>query len=382
MEEELKWCVYIHRNIINDKAYIGITCQKLTERWGLEGCEYCRGTQPAFGNAIKKYGWNNFEHIIWAEDLTEDEANRLEVLLIALFKTNCCRYKNPTYGYNLTDGGGGVSGHKDSEETRKKKSNASRERWQINGYRDKLVKIHTGRKHKPYSQDAKDKMSEIMKGKFARDQNPMCREVYSPELDMIFYSAIEAFDRYGVSPQGISNCCNDRQQTAGFHPITGEPLHWEFVDKSYIDTNKNNYNHKKGTDWWNCRPVNQYSLDGILIKKWDYIQQAGAECNIDPSGIRKSCAGIYFRAGDFLWRYRDEYDEDYLIAIPPKRKTNGPIIQLDLNDKFIAEYLDVPELVLKTGFDSSSIYKCINDKMKSYHGYKFKLKDNYKAIND
>lgn len=375
--KEKKWCVYIHRNKINNKAYIGITSQTLNGRWGLDGKEYCRGGQPRFKNAIEKYGWDNFEHIIWAEELTEKEANHIEILLIALFKTNCCRYKNPEYGYNLTDGGGGMSGHKDTEETRKKKSEASNRMWAQDGFKEKMVKIHTGSKHKSFSQEARNNISESLKGKFTREKNPMCREVYSPELNEIFYSSIGAYDKYGISPQGISNCCNGNQKTAGIHPETGQLLHWEYIDKSYIDKNKNNYNHKTGTDWWNCRQVNQYSLNGNLIKRWDYILQAGTECNIDPSSIRKCCAGVYNSAGGFLWRYKDEYDEEYLEFTMPKRETNGPIIQTDLNDEFIAEFHDVPELSSITGFDSSSIYKCIKGKMKSYRGYKFKLKEDY-----
>lgn len=380
MEEKNKdqrWCVYIHINKINNKKYVGITSRKPNERWGVDGKEYCRNNQPRFENAINEYGWDNFEHVIFAENLTQEDANNLEILLIALLKTNCCRYKNPEYGYNLTDGGGGISGHRDGEEARKRKSEASKIMWQKDGFRDKMIKIRTGKKRKPYSQEMKNKLSEIMKGKFPREKNPMCREVYSPELDIIFYSAIEAFDKYGVSPQGISNCCNGKQKTAGHHPETGEPLHWEYVDKTYIDINKANYNHKKGTDWWNCRPVNQYALDGSLIKRYNYILQAGEECNIDPSSIRKCCAGQYNQAGGFLWRYKDEYDEEYLDFKIPKRKTNGPIIQLDLKGNFIAEYLDVPELSSITGFDSSSIYKCLKGKMKSYHGYKFILKEDY-----
>lgn len=373
---ERKYCVYMHISPSN-KAYIGITCQKPNERWGLNGSEYCRGTQRRFQKAIEKYGWNNFEHIIWADGLTEEEANHMEILLIALFRTNCRRYQDPEYGYNMTDGGGGMSGHQDSEETKVKKSIASKNMWQVDGFREKMIKIHTGRKHQPCSQEVKDKISESLKGKLAKERNPMCREVYSPELNVVLYSATEAFDRYGISPQGVSNCCNGRQQTAGFHPVTGEPLHWEYVDKSYIEANKNNYSHKTGVDWWNIRPVNQYSLDGILIKRWDYILCAGIECKIDPSSIRKCCAGIYNHAGGFLWRYKDEYDEDYLYFEMPKRKTNGPIVQLDANDMIVAEYSDVPELFASTGFDKSSIYKCLNGKMKSYHGYIFKLKEDY-----
>jgi hypothetical protein len=61
--EDRRWCVYMHTSPSN-KAYIGITCQKPSERWGVNGSAYCRGTQQRFQYAIEKYGWDNFEHVI------------------------------------------------------------------------------------------------------------------------------------------------------------------------------------------------------------------------------------------------------------------------------------------------------------------------------
>lgn len=111
------WCVYIHTNKINNKVYIGITSQIPEKRWGKNG-NYYKKNQSVFYNAIHKYGWNNFEHIIFAEDLTKEEAINMEIKLIALYKSNCKRYKNPEYGYNMTDGGEGNLGLIHSEETK------------------------------------------------------------------------------------------------------------------------------------------------------------------------------------------------------------------------------------------------------------------------
>ena len=91
--------MYIHRNKINNKVYIGQTIygDNPNRRWrngfGYEGCIY-------FYNAIQKYGWDNFEHIVWADGLTENEANQLEELLISLYAT-----RNSKYGYNIKYGG-------------------------------------------------------------------------------------------------------------------------------------------------------------------------------------------------------------------------------------------------------------------------------------
>ena len=45
----------------------------------------------------------------------------MEILLIALYKSNCCKYRNPSYGYNMTDGGDGTVGRVCSEETKQKR---------------------------------------------------------------------------------------------------------------------------------------------------------------------------------------------------------------------------------------------------------------------
>lgn len=101
------YCVYIHRNIINNKSYIGITKHgDNPERRWTSGNGYLtknkdgKYNQARFANAIQKYGWHNFEHIIWANNLHEYEAKKLEAILIALFNTT-----DSNYGYNISPGG-------------------------------------------------------------------------------------------------------------------------------------------------------------------------------------------------------------------------------------------------------------------------------------
>lgn len=53
-----------------------------------------------FYRAINKYGWNCFQHDILFKNLTEDEACKIEIELIAKFNT-----QNPLYGYNIQSGG-------------------------------------------------------------------------------------------------------------------------------------------------------------------------------------------------------------------------------------------------------------------------------------
>ena len=99
----------------NGKRYYGITKQEPKRRW-LSGAGY-RNNQYFF-RAINKYGWDNIEHIVLFDSLTEHEAKELEQYMIQWYNT--ANYK---YGYNQSLGGdGGYSGYKLSEETKRKKS--------------------------------------------------------------------------------------------------------------------------------------------------------------------------------------------------------------------------------------------------------------------
>ena len=60
---EKQYTVYMHVNKINNKKYIGITCQKLNKRWrNGKGYE----NSPHFYMSINKYGWDNFNWIMCA----------------------------------------------------------------------------------------------------------------------------------------------------------------------------------------------------------------------------------------------------------------------------------------------------------------------------
>lgn len=102
--------VYVHTNTANGKKYFGITRQKTTKRWqngsGYHGCTY-------FERAIKKYGWASFLHEIVAENLTADEAKKLERELITANKTYL-----PEYGYNISLGGDGETKYFTEEEAK------------------------------------------------------------------------------------------------------------------------------------------------------------------------------------------------------------------------------------------------------------------------
>lgn len=148
--------VYCHVNKINGKRYVGITKQNPEIRWhsgnGYNNSEY-------FWRAIKKYGWRNFEHKILYENLTKEEAERVEIQLIAEWKTT-----DRAYGYNIANGGNHIGSV--SEETKKKISNRHKGiATELHRTEKTKKKISKGLKGIKRSDETKKKMSDFAKSR-------------------------------------------------------------------------------------------------------------------------------------------------------------------------------------------------------------------------
>ena len=132
--------------------------------------QYKRGKQ-FIDKAIQKYGWKNFTVEIVEECTSLEQLNKREIFWIAAFDS-----KVPN-GYNLTDGGDGISGcsdetraklavastgHKVSEESRRKIGLASKNRRPNEETRAKMSAAH---KHRcPPDEKTRAKMSAAQKG--------------------------------------------------------------------------------------------------------------------------------------------------------------------------------------------------------------------------
>ena len=273
VREKHKWCVYIHSNKTNNKVYIGITNQKPENRWGKNGNKY-NANQPVFYNAIQKYGWDNFEHIIFAENLNEYEAKHMEVLLIALYKSNCRKYKDPEYGYNMTDGGD-INPMQDDH------------RWAGNANPNygnlKLIGENNPMFGISHSDSAKEKV------KLANSKAVIQLDVNGNFINE--YSSIaDASEKCGITRYLISRCCRDLIETAGG---------WVWKYK----TNKHN-KRKSRTP----KPVVQLDLNGIFINSYNSIKDAAITMQICSSNISRCCANTNKRStGGYRWMYLEDY---------------------------------------------------------------------------
>lgn len=132
------WTVYAHTSP-NGKMYVGITKNALEERWR-HGDGYRHNAY--FQRAIRKYGWDAFQHEVIASGITKEEAGHMERLLITKLNLTDKRF-----GYNQTTGGeGALDGHMFSPEVieRMKKSQKGKRKGALNGNSKRVLCVDTG----------------------------------------------------------------------------------------------------------------------------------------------------------------------------------------------------------------------------------------------
>ena len=251
---EKEYCVYMHM-APNGKKYIGITrCKPRNRRWQ-NGHGYV--TQVKFHNAIKKYGWENFKHVILLDDLTEEEASKAEQKYIEQYKTTDNRY-----GYIVTSGG--EAGYHLTEEQKRKISNANK--GSNNGmyghqYTDEekefFASVWRGRKH---SMESRKKMSEYAKAHPEIKSHPGCE-----------------------------------------HPMYGKHHSDESKIKMSESAKKRGYCGNKN------KHVDMLTVDNVYIRTFDSIQEAARFIgkNNGAPNIRSVCLGDRKKAHGFKWRYTD-----------------------------------------------------------------------------
>lgn len=229
------YCIYMHENKINGKKYIGQSCN-VKRRWEGNGVHYasCR----AFYNAILKYGWDNFNHIILEEGLSLENANAKEIEYIKQFNST-----NPQFGYNISEGGKNMPRPFISEYLKKQ--------WQDENYRKQKIESLSGpNSHfygtnksgannpmfgKHHSEEAKKKISEKAKERFRNNpdankgkNNGMSKRVICLTTGEIFETQRAAAQWAQVGYSTMSRWLRGETKTTGYHPETKEPLKWAY----------------------------------------------------------------------------------------------------------------------------------------------------------
>jgi len=267
------YCVYVHINKTNRKIYVGQTVygDNPKRRWK-SGNGY--RTQRYFWRAIQKYGWDGFEHEVVASNLTREEANNFEMLLIKKLDT-----ANPLFGYNITFGGDGVLG---THPTKK----------QINKQKNAMKKYYSDEKYIKKMQDVAPKRAVhqfTLSGKFIST----------------YVSAMEAQRQTGIHNGDISKCAFGKIAHVKDYIF----LFDEDVDNIIERVEKYSKSRKPRKE-----PIVQLSLNGDYIAEWNGAADAGRNLNISYKNINAVCRGKRNKAGEFKWMYLSDYIKLYKNA--------------------------------------------------------------------
>lgn len=346
--EERKYVVYVHINKTNLKVYVGQTGQLLQRRWR-NGRGYLN-CNTYFSNAIKKYGWEGFEHIVLEEGLTKSEADFYEKMYIREYKSY-----DRKYGYNATFGGDGTI---PTEETRKKMRLAHAD--------------FRGKRSPMYGKHIKDFMTPEACERWLTNlraygvahrggKSKSAKKVYCYEKDKIYDSMIEASVDCNISIGNISSCINDGKVSAGFDKETGLYLHWCWAeDKDTFIPPSQERSACLGKYHANVRRIYCFELDEVFYGTGEVQRKYNINtCHLVDClhGKRHSC-GKHPVTGKLLhWCYYDDKD-DFIIPEEEKSKNLGKyhhsakaVYCIELNEQFDTAV----EANKKYGFSKSHI---------------------------
>ena len=278
-----KYLIYKHTNKINGKSYIGKTCQSVQERWRKDGIGYQKSS-PIFWQAIQKYGWDNFEHSILEQNLSEKEVNEREKYWIKFY--DCCVLDGKDKGYNIDRGGTGFSSELGSI--------LSKQNWENEEYR----KI-------------------------------FCKPVICVNTQKIYPSIVEAANATGINKSGIAKACNKIHHSAGTDS-NNIPLQWEFYEegKEYLFTNPKLQN--KNLSKIICLTTGEI---------FDSISDASKKYGINHSCIcgcfngKQKTAGQLEDGTRLCWA-RYEENKEYKIGKTNLGKSHKKVICIDTNEIF------------------------------------------------
>lgn len=271
----------------NGKQYVGITKQDVVKRWangeGYKNCTY-------FYNAIQKYGWENFQHIILYTGLSREKACEIEKNLIEELDL-----LNPEKGYNLKTGGRyGVL----TEEGKNKISKS----LMGNNFRTGI----------PHTQETIEHFKEIRAGKNPHEWSDESREKIR-QYRLGKKASEETKQKFSEIRKGNGNPFYGKHHTQEtkdlLRKINTGRKHTDEARKKMSEKRKGvklSKEHAKHIGESRMKPVIQTTLDGEFIKEWNSVKSASDFFN-GLKHIDGVCRGERKSAGGYKWIYKEDY---------------------------------------------------------------------------
>lgn len=216
-----------------------------------------------------------FTYIDQVESLDSKDWKPLECFWIEYFRQ---------LGFDLQNknkGGGGCSFL--SKETRNKISKALTGRKCSFETKEKMSKSSKG---KIFSKESRERMSIGRKGQGSK---PILQYDLEGNFIQKWNSIKEASKQLGISNTTISNCCVGHLRSCYGFIFSFTPI-------------KENYKYIKNKT--SSKKINQYDLDGNLIKEWDSTTDVSNILGFNSRNISMCLTGNIKTAYKFIWKYK------------------------------------------------------------------------------
>jgi group I intron endonuclease len=233
--------IYVITNTVNGKRYVGQTIKSVQRRFSDHKRQSAFNDYPLY-RAFKKHGQDVFEVKEIDEAKSRADLDTKEIYWIEKLNTML------PAGYNAILGTPGTG--ELSQQSRDKKSDSMKKRWQNPEYRQKVTAAVTGENNqaygRPLTKEHRDKLSKARAGKpiplqqrakiAATVRNKLqedaafkeaaergrqkaklicSRPTINLDTGCIYQSAKEAARQTGLSQQNISKCCTGQRKTSG-----------------------------------------------------------------------------------------------------------------------------------------------------------------------
>ena len=195
-----------------------------------------------FYRAIEKYGWENIEHSILYDGLTLNEAKAIEKKLIAEWNLT-----DAEYGLNLSGGGDGILA--DSSRELMSKSRI--------GNHNSVGRV--------IPSEVRSKISESLKNYYRNNTNAMKGKHHTEE--------------------------------------TKQKLRNRVVSEGTRAKMRKHHANVSGGANPSARAVEQYTLDGEYLQRYEYATEACNKYGLDLSSLIKCCRGKAKSCGGYRWQY-------------------------------------------------------------------------------
>ena len=396
MSKEKVWYVYMHTNKINNKKYIGITClDRYWDRWRSDGSGY---KNQVFGKAIKKYGWDNFNHEILKKVKTEAEAFELEKYYIKKYNST-----NKDYGYNISIGGDSSNSgiynlpsmsvpvyQYDLNGNFLAEYPSMMEAERQTGINNSAIcacckGTHNYTKNFIWSYEKHEKIDSVDPKQLRYELITKNQEknVYQYDLNGNFIqsykSLAEASKITNIDFKLISKCCLDDKIRQAYGYI------WSYTYLEQVEP-YDPYNKNKN--------IYKYDINGNLLNIYDNIDEAILKNDAKKQTLSKACKesneNNYTLHYGYIWSYKpvdDIHFKNLIEKIQESKKnkktkkrsseySDNKIYQYSKGGNFIKEYKNIDDVINIFNLKykaRNSILACCNGKSKTSYGYQWRF---------